>query len=57
MRDNQKNKTPDREVQLLHAPRGEIRCRCGALILRACGPCEAEVRCRRCKRNWALLVR
>lgn len=31
---------------------GDVRCHCGALLFKACGPVCLEVRCRRCGVTW-----
>lgn len=36
----------------LLAAAGEVRCRCGALMFRACGPVCLEMKCRRCGTLW-----
>lgn len=33
---------------------GEVRCRCGALMFRACGPVCLEMKCRRCGLLWRI---
>lgn len=32
--------------------RGDVRCRCGALMFIACGPVNLEMKCRRCGLLW-----
>lgn len=31
---------------------GDVRCRCGALMFKACGPVHLEMKCRRCGQLW-----
>ena len=31
---------------------GDVRCSCGALLFRACGPVCLEMKCRRCGVLW-----
>ena len=39
------------QSRLLGGP-GDVRCSCGALMFRACGPIQLEMKCRRCGLLW-----
>lgn len=42
-------------IRLLESPQA-LRCPCGALLLKALGPAQLEVKCRRCGRLLDLRV-
>lgn len=39
-----------RHLQLLNPAPGIVRCSCGAYLFKLRGPCQLEIKCRRCGR-------
>jgi hypothetical protein len=43
---------PKKPAETRRTPSGDVRCECGALLFRALGPVQLEMKCRRCARMW-----
>ncbi len=37
-----------KQEKIVFNPKGEVRCRCNALLFKAQGVCELKIKCRRC---------